>query len=262
MSTAQAAIPHASAANSVAARPRHQALGEPGEHPPGGHRRLAGAHPRRPAWSGPCCPAGSASRRWRPPPPRPAPRPARRAGSAGRPGPRRSPGPQVPSITRPPPSPGTQPSPGPSPTAAVSVPAASSLTRLSSAEVSAPSAAPAIALASTAPASTVGRNPPGTSARASSSAATASSGRPAPWPPSASGRCRPSSPWAARPGRSVSRYSGGAAVLGVHRRPDHRGRGRVPGPAAHRLGQCQVLFRQGQRHCPPHSPELRAPASL
>ena len=48
---------------------------------------------------------------------------------------------------------------------------------------------------------------------------------------------------------------GGTVVFGVHRRPDHGGRGGVPGPAAHRFGQCQVLFRQGQRHCPPHSAE-------
>ena len=178
MSTAQAAIPHASAANSVAARPGTRPWGSPESTRPAGTATLAavtratglvrsmlssGASVTSLASTAtqarsPPCPAGRISRSARPAPVT---------------------GPQVPSITRPP-SPGAALSPGPSPTAAVSVPAASSLTRLSSAEVSAPSAAASIAAASTAPASTVGRNPPGTSARASSSAATASSGRPAP----------------------------------------------------------------------------------
>ena len=34
-----------------------------------------------------------------------------------------------------------------------------------------------------------------------------------------------------------------------------------PGPATHRLGQCQMLFGQGQRHRTPHS-RNRASASL
>ena len=179
MSTAQAAIPHASAANRVAARPRTRPWGSPASTRPAGTAALLTltratglvrsmlssgvsvtslASRATQACASPC-PAGRISRS------------ARLAPVTG---------PQVPSITRAPPSPGAALSPGPSPTAAVSVPAASSLTRLSSSEVSAPSAAASIASASTAPASTVGRNPPGTSARASSSAATASSGRPAP----------------------------------------------------------------------------------
>ena len=205
MSTAQAAIPHASAANSAAARPGTRPWGSPESTRPAGTAALltvtrATGLVRSMLSSGVSVTSLASTATQA----RASPCPAGRISRSARPAPVT--GPQVPSITRPPPSPGEAPSPGPSPTAAVSVPAASSLTRLSSAEVSAPSAAAPIALASTAPASTVGRNPPGTSARASSSAATASSGRPAPCPPSASGRCRPSSPWAARPGRSVSRY--------------------------------------------------------
>ena len=58
---------------------------------------------------------------------------------------------------------------------------------------------------STALASTVGRNAPGTSARPSSSSATASSGRPNPGRRRSSGTCRPRTPCSARAGASDSR---------------------------------------------------------
>ena len=176
MSTAQAAIPHASAANSVAARPGTRPWGSPESTRPAGTatwlaltRATGLVRSMLSSGVSVTSPASTATQACV------SPCPAGRISRSARPAPVT--GPQVPSITRAPPSPGTALSPGPSPTAAVSVPAASSLTRLSSSE--APAAA-SIALASTAPASTVGRNPPGTSARASSSAATASSGRPAP----------------------------------------------------------------------------------
>ncbi len=98
--------------------------------------------------------------------------------------------------------------------------------------------------ATTAPTTAVVAQGPGAAARPSSSATTASSTIPAPWPPNSSGRWIPSVPWAPRsaqkPGRRVR--------VGIERGPGHLGRAARLHPALDRQPELVVLVTDPDGH--------------